>query len=617
MGTFDYISPEQARDPRNADVRSDLYSLGCTFFYMLTGRPPFPEGTVLQKLLQHQGDQPPDVRQFRPELPEGVCRVLRAHLGQRSPPPLCRSAEMVADLLLVAHEAGIGPGRGGGKSWLPRERPAAAGLRRHLPWVAPLAALLSIVLLLNHVWSPPADQEGLPSTIGQGRHQPAETAPPSTAPAAAGRKGAARTVRTDGPARPATGETSPPAMAAGGDETPVPPESRSTAAPFGRAGLPAGEPGDDSGQFNPWKALTPGIAQLPPGDARRLASSDGLSGSGTSFSGLSDPVGGGSFGTITAGSGIGTGLSDAGGLALVPPKHTGTLIVDRQAGPGEFSSLGAACAAAVNGDEIGLRFDGPLEEQPIRLANLRVTIHAVEGHRPVLVFRPTEPNPVKCPRSMMTAAAARLTMIGVAIELKVPRAVLDDQWSLLETRGDAIVLLEQCSLVIDNASEQLGTYHQDVAFVRTRAAPGADTVLDDGTAAPTPPATIRLVDCTAVGEAVFLRAEDLQPVHLSWTNGLLATTERLLSAGGGADAASRPGAAGRTDARHRAGARRLVPDCQQPDRPPSPAPAMLVHRFHPAGPGGQSADRADGPGGGRRLPPPDHLDGRSQLLRRL
>ena len=61
LGTFDYISPEQARDPRDVDVRSDLYSLGCTLFHMLTGRPPFPGGTALQKLIQHHEEAPPDV----------------------------------------------------------------------------------------------------------------------------------------------------------------------------------------------------------------------------------------------------------------------------------------------------------------------------------------------------------------------------------------------------------------------------------------------------------------------------------------------------------------------------------------------------------------------------
>ena len=66
LGTFDYISPEQARDPRDVDVRSDLYSLGCTLFHMLSGRPPFPDGTVLQKLIQHQEEPPPDVRTAQP-----------------------------------------------------------------------------------------------------------------------------------------------------------------------------------------------------------------------------------------------------------------------------------------------------------------------------------------------------------------------------------------------------------------------------------------------------------------------------------------------------------------------------------------------------------------------
>ena len=82
LGTFDYISPEQARNPRNADIRSDIYSLGCTLFFMLTGRPPFPEGTVLQKLLAHQGDPPPDVRELRPDVPDLLATVLAHDAGQ-------------------------------------------------------------------------------------------------------------------------------------------------------------------------------------------------------------------------------------------------------------------------------------------------------------------------------------------------------------------------------------------------------------------------------------------------------------------------------------------------------------------------------------------------------
>ena len=54
LGTFDYISPEQALEPREADSRSDVYSLGCTFYHVLTGQAPVPEGTAAKKLHHHQ-----------------------------------------------------------------------------------------------------------------------------------------------------------------------------------------------------------------------------------------------------------------------------------------------------------------------------------------------------------------------------------------------------------------------------------------------------------------------------------------------------------------------------------------------------------------------------------
>lgn len=76
LGTFDYISPEQALDPRRADVRSDIYSLGCAFYHALTGRPPVPEGTAAKKLHAHQYTEPLDPRQINPHVPDEVVIVL-------------------------------------------------------------------------------------------------------------------------------------------------------------------------------------------------------------------------------------------------------------------------------------------------------------------------------------------------------------------------------------------------------------------------------------------------------------------------------------------------------------------------------------------------------------
>src|SRR5262249_5306707 len=65
MGTVDYIAPEQALDSHQVDIRADLYSLGCTFYHLLTGRAPFPGGEALAKLLKHCLEEPKPLRQLR------------------------------------------------------------------------------------------------------------------------------------------------------------------------------------------------------------------------------------------------------------------------------------------------------------------------------------------------------------------------------------------------------------------------------------------------------------------------------------------------------------------------------------------------------------------------
>jgi serine/threonine-protein kinase len=111
LGTFDYISPEQARDPRAADVRSDLYSLGCTLFFMLTGRPPFADGTAVQKLLQHQQSAPPPVAAGRDDIPSALEAVVERLLCKLPEDRYQTPAKLVADLVGIAGDLGVADAR--------------------------------------------------------------------------------------------------------------------------------------------------------------------------------------------------------------------------------------------------------------------------------------------------------------------------------------------------------------------------------------------------------------------------------------------------------------------------------------------------------------------------
>ncbi len=152
LGTFDYISPEQARDPRSADVRSDLYSLGCSFFYMLTGRPPFPDGTVLQKLLQHQGDHPPDPRSLRPELPPEVTWILARLLAKSPAQRFQQPSELTSQLADLGEKLGVHLSSSSSRTVLPRPRVSGpwSRLQHHLPWAVPVAVLLLVVFAIDY-----------------------------------------------------------------------------------------------------------------------------------------------------------------------------------------------------------------------------------------------------------------------------------------------------------------------------------------------------------------------------------------------------------------------------------------------------------------------------------
>ena len=76
VGTFDYVSPEQARHSHSVDTRSDIYSLGCTLYHMLTGQVPFPSPSLPEKLFAHQAVEPEPLTSLVPGMPEGLAAVV-------------------------------------------------------------------------------------------------------------------------------------------------------------------------------------------------------------------------------------------------------------------------------------------------------------------------------------------------------------------------------------------------------------------------------------------------------------------------------------------------------------------------------------------------------------
>jgi eukaryotic-like serine/threonine-protein kinase len=98
MGTPDFVAPEQIDDPSRVDVRADIYSLGCTFYFLLAGRPPFPVEEWGEKLASHRRDEPQSIEQLRTDVPAPVAAVLRKMMAKR-PENRYVTASAVADAL--------------------------------------------------------------------------------------------------------------------------------------------------------------------------------------------------------------------------------------------------------------------------------------------------------------------------------------------------------------------------------------------------------------------------------------------------------------------------------------------------------------------------------------
>ncbi|MCA9042452.1 MAG: serine/threonine protein kinase, partial [Planctomycetaceae bacterium] len=175
LGTFDYLAPEQARDPRCVDVRSDIYSLGCTLYHMLTGEPPYPGGTVAQKLHNHQAAEIPDPADKVPNLPPLLSHTVKKMMASDPVDRYRTPDELLNDLEEVAHQLGM-PGAHGRVIRRPASiSPKRARWERSLIWVAMGLLLISVVMILDALTQSPLT---IPGNGEQGNSSPPSS--PST-----------------------------------------------------------------------------------------------------------------------------------------------------------------------------------------------------------------------------------------------------------------------------------------------------------------------------------------------------------------------------------------------------------------------------------------------------
>ncbi len=501
LGTFDYISPEQARDPRSADVRSDIYSLGCSFYFMLTGRPPFPEGTVLQKLLQHQAEDPVDPRQFRSDLPKAIGAILAKMLAKSPARRYQTPMELIEDLSAVVTE-GSTPRAVLELSYARPLRPARESTwRRHLPWLVPLSVLALFLVAHEYLYRTPPEMTPVRPN-SRSATQPRRAQPLRALPAPGG-SDVQSPAETDGAAPPLDGtRTAGPVSGTWPADQWNWMQNNFRRLPDwlvkivgGKAGPQGVEPPLDAAGHPPGSS----VAVQVDGSATNplLAPSLALPSSALPASAVP--------------------FSAAPGSTVLPPSpvasEKGVLVVapDRK-GEGIFANLQGAIAAAKSGDVIELDFSGRLEQVPLVVANTHLILRAAKGRRPVLVFRPADAGAVGYSRSMVVVAGGSLSISGLEIELEVPRRVSGDAWALVEIRRAERLRFERTTLTIRNAGALSRANHAAVAFFDLRTPLGSDTMGLAATAMSAP--QIELVDCILRGEATCLRDADFEPAQL-------------------------------------------------------------------------------------------------------
>lgn len=520
LGTFDYISPEQARDPRTADVRSDIYSLGCTLYHMLTGEPPYPEGTVLQKLLQHQGDEAPDPAQKNRQVPEMLSAIVRKMMSKDPRRRYQTAEQLVRDLMLVAGAMGLRSISPEGLIWMSAKPVGPSFWERHVAWIAPVAMLFVIVGYMEFSNSRDGQRGKEPG--------PANSAAIRNQEHGAVAKGGAPTVS---PGETTAPEKVGPALSIGRDSSGNSAPSAATAPDdFPSVAARTPQPAGGGYGFTLGPEFGPEGAVITPQPLDRAV-----------LTSPRETTGQANTNTATApAESNNQGIQTASAATPVverperPPLPGPDPAVDQPisiAGADgtiqSYPTLEAACSAAVDGSIIVLRFNGVRREKPLRVTR-KVTIRAGRGYHPVIEFVPEDIPAEGHQTRMITVASGALDLIGVELLLAVDDAVPADQWSLIAVQRPESLNLKGVTITVKNPRQR------GVAVVEVQSSLVANMPeMDMGKGQMRIPLEIRVSGCLIRGGGDLFRVRNQEPARFLLEESVLALQGSLLAAIGG------------------------------------------------------------------------------------
>lgn len=555
LGTFDYISPEQARDPRVADVRSDVYSLGCTLYHMLTGEPPYPEGTVLQKLLQHQGDEAPDPSLKNRLVPENLAVVV-CKMMAKDPRRRYQTAELlVRDLMLVAGALGLRSVSPEGLVWLAARPEHTSFWERHLAWMVTAAMLLVIVGYMEFggwLYSPPSiagtSSDQSPADVSREGSRTGHEVANSPAkggavshPAGSGNTGA--DVSSKRPIAGEGGEKSPSSVAhddewypADDDDSPMPDELK-------RPGATANVPNDDDNGDPDESPET--VVPVPLTGSGRTTTPSTTPGAATespgAASGTSPPkVAGGNKDPAVAPTEdpVRPARTEPAAIAETPlatfADDEGFYILGRDGAPDRrFATLESACSSVVrtDGAVIELRFNGRRREAGVKITR-KVTIRAARGYRPVVEFRPTETAPDTFQVRAVWIPSGSLDLVGIDVVLSVDETVSADQWSLFSLERADSLRLSGVTVTLLNPRQR------PMTAIELR--PGAADKMPEMPVAGMPPKSpleIEIAESLVRGDGDLFVVRHADPLRLAVKQSVVALQGALLSARGHSESA--------------------------------------------------------------------------------